>query len=53
MLTASNGGVRMKRRKNVIVVIVENSQMAVTSTKFYDFFNFEKVESQKLKIFEK
>ena len=32
----------MKRQKNAKVIIEENSQMAVTSTKFRFFFNFEK-----------
>ena len=46
-------GVHMKRRKNAIVIVIENRQMAVTSTKFWNFFNFEKVEVQKLENFEK
>ena len=45
-------GVHMKRRKNAIVVIVEISQMAVTTTKFR-FFYFKKVEVQNLENFEK
>ena len=44
----------MKRWKNAIVVIVKNSQMAVTSTKLWNFFNFKKIwEVQKLENFKK
>ena len=42
----------MKRWKNAIVVIVENSQMAFPSTIFY-FFYFKKVEVRKLENFKK
>ena len=35
-------GVSMKRRKSAIVVIIKNSQMAVTSTKFWNFFHLRK-----------
>ena len=52
-LTKPHFGVHMKRQKNALVVIVENSQMAVTSTKFWNIFNFKKVEVQKLENFEK
>ena len=46
-------GVRMKRCKSAIVVIIENSQMAVTLTKFWNFFNGEKYLVRKLEKFEK
>ena len=39
--------------KNAKVVIVKNSQMAVTSTKFWNFFNIEKFIIQKLENSEK
>ena len=34
-------------------IIVENSQMFVTSSKFWNYFNFQKLESSKLDNFEK
>ena len=46
-------GVHVKRRKNAIVVIAENSQTAVTSTKFRKFFNLENILVRKLENFEK
>ena len=43
----------MNRRKNAKVVILENSQTAVTSTKFWNFNNLEKFLVQKLENYEK
>ena len=49
----STVSVCMKHRKNAIVVIVENSQMAAASTKFWTFLISKKEEVQKLENFKK
>ena len=51
--TAVKLGCPYESPKNAKVVIVENSQMAVTSTKFWNFFNLEKFLVQKFEDCEK
>ena len=52
-IVLKQNGVHMKRQKNAIVIIIKNSQMVVTSTKFWNFFNLEKIFVRKVENFEK